>query len=268
MPLPEARDGDLQLQSDYIGVYYDTPSIITPRIPFIYLILALAVFAQFSYTTVQECLSTGFDSLLIILSIPNTSTTLTLLSENYVFVTHAAFALGRFIFAPLCLIFPPRTLLLLSFGGYIIFSALTTTLYINIDRLAGLIIVLFFFEGPIWPIIFAISLRRIGKRTKLAGALITTAASGGGLFPFVMWDIQQVSHKTAQYSFIIIVALFAFRAVYPIYLNLEPMARKQVNPVTLSSLEDRQIVHRFWPTDRRSDPSIRRLNKHINAVIV
>ncbi|KAL5346578.1 hypothetical protein ACLOAV_008285 [Pseudogymnoascus australis] len=268
MPLPEAGDTDLQLQSDDIGVYPDTPSIFTPRIPLIYLTLALAVFAQFSYTAAQECLSAGFDSLLTVLSIPNTSTPLTLSSENYGLVRHTTFALGRFIFAPLCLIFPPRTLLFLSFGGCIIFSALTTTLHMNINGLAGLIIVTFFLEGPIWPIIFAISLRGMGKRTKLAGALITAAASGAAPFPFVMWGIQQVPRKTVQYSFSVIVALFAFGTIYPIYLNLVPMARKQVDPVTLSSTEDRPFVHGFRPTDRRPDPGIRRLSKHLNGVIV
>lgn len=243
MPLPEATDADLQLRSDDTGIYPSTPSVLTPRLSQIYLTLALAVFAQFVYVGAQESVyNTWFLGLLAELSYPNSSTRLTLSPANYSLLTHVTFTLGRFTFAALCLILRPRILLLLSFCGGILFSALTTTLHTNVNGLAGLVLMFLFFAGPVWPLIFATGLRGTGKITKVAAACITAGASGGGVFPLVMWGIQRESHKTVQYSFCVIVALFAFGTVYPIYLSLVTGARKQVDdPVTYSSLEgDRQ----------------------------
>lgn len=252
MPLPEASDVDLQLQADDLGIYSSTPSIISARIPLIYLTLGLAVFTQFIYVSAQESLSAWFEVLLGTLSQPNTPTHLTLSIDSYSLLSHTTFALGRFIFALLCLIIQPRVLLLVAFCGGIIFSALTTALHININALAAPALMLFFFEGPIWPLLFAIGLRGMGKRTKVAAAFLTAAASGGGPFPFVMWAIQRVSHETIQYSFFVLIVLFSFGTIFPIYLNLVPAARHQVDPVRRPNLtDDGRLRHGRGPANGR-----------------
>jgi fucose permease len=230
LPLPEASNTDLQLQCDDLGISPSTPSILSPHLPLIYLTLALAVFAQFLYVAAQECMAAWFSILLTTLSTPYTSTPLTLSINNYTLVSLTTFAIARFIFGSLCLIFPPRILLLVTFCGGILVSALTTALHINVNALAAPALMFFFFEGPAWPLIFAIGLRGMGRNTKLAAAFLTASAGGGGLFPFAMWGVQNVSHKTVQYSFCVIVALFAFGAIFPLYLNLVPRARHQVDP--------------------------------------
>ena len=268
MPLPEASDADLQLQSDDIGIYPTTPSILTRRIPLIYLTLALAVFAQFIYVAIQQCVSAWFYFLLTTLSSPNTSTPLNLNVNNYTILAHTTFALGRFICAPLCLIVPPRILLLATFGGGILFTALTTALHINVNAVSGLALMVFFFEGPVWPIIFAIALRGMGKRTKLASAFLTASAAGGGPFPFVMWAVQQVSNKTVQYSFCVVVALWAAGIVFPVYLNLVPGARHQVDPIKSSSLsDDGQLRHGRGPADERPETRANILSNRVQDIM-
>jgi fucose permease len=182
MPLPEASDADLQLQSDDTGIYPSTPSILTPHIPLVYLTIALAILGQLLYVAAQESISTWFGVLLTSLSTPYTSTSLTLSVNEYALLSLAILALGRFVFALLCLILLPRILLLLALCGGILFSTLTTALHIDINALAALTLVIFFFEGPVWPLIFAIGLRGMGRRTKLAAAFLTAAASSGGPF--------------------------------------------------------------------------------------
>jgi fucose permease len=242
MPLPEATDSDLQNQSDDLGIYKST-TILTPRLPLIYLTLGLAVFAQFLYVAAQESLSVWFGSLLTSLSTPYNSTVLTLSVDNYNVLALTIFAIGRFLFAGLCLLIPPRILLLVTFIGGIVFSALTMSLNLTANGIAGPALIFCFFEGPVWPLIYAIGLRGMGRRTKIAAALITASASGGGVFQFVMFGVQNVSHKTVQYSFCVIVALFAFGAIFPVYLNLVPGARHQVDPAKPLGFDESELRH-------------------------
>ncbi|KAG0646890.1 L-fucose permease [Hyphodiscus hymeniophilus] len=266
MPLPEATDTDLQIQSDDLGIYTST-TILTPRLPLIYLTLGLAVFAQLLYVGAQEAMSVYFSSLLTSLSKPHTTSSLALSLDNYSILALTTFAVGRFLFAPLCLIIPPRILLLFTFLAGIVFSTLTMSLDLTANGIAGPALVFFLFESPVWPLIFAMGLRGMGRRTKMAAALLTAAASGGAIFQFVMFAVQRVSHQTVQYSFCVIVALFAFGTIFPIYLNLVPGARHQVDPAKPMGLGEDELRHARGGIEA-SEPStpIRRLSKGFGVV--
>jgi fucose permease len=231
MPLPEASDTDLQQQSEDLGIYRSQTvsfPFFNTKLPLIYTTLALAIFTQFSYVGAQEAMSAWFGQLLSSMTPPSGSLTLT--PDNYVLVGHTTFAVGRFLFAPLCLIIVPRVLLTLTILGCLIFSTLTFALSINANGIAGPALVFFFFEGPVFPLVYAIGIRGLGRRTKVGAVCITAATSGGGAFQFVMWAVQRVDNKSVKYSFCVIVALFAFSLIFPAYLNLVPEARHQVDP--------------------------------------
>jgi fucose permease len=232
MPLPEATDIELEQLSENLGIY-PSQTIFSYKLPFIYTTLALAVFAQFLYVGAQEGNSVWAGGLVAELT---PASGLTISSDDYYLVAHTAFALGRFFFAPLCLYIPPRILLLVTFIGALIFSILIVSLDLNANGISGLVTMFQFFEGPAWPIIYAIGLRGLGRNTKQGAAYITAGASGGAAFPFVMWAVQQVDHKSVQYSYAVIIALFSFGMLFPIYLNFVPMARHQVDPAKEASL--------------------------------
>ncbi|EPE35356.1 MFS general substrate transporter [Glarea lozoyensis ATCC 20868] len=226
MPLPEANDQDLQMQSDDLEVWhYDT--IFSPKIRLIYFSIGAAVFAQFCYVAAQESMSVWIGQLLSELA-PRGSATLS--NDNVVLVGHTTFTAGRFLFGALCLIIRPRILLLVVFAGCIIFATLTMAVHTDANGISAFAIMLFFFEGPIFPMVFAIGLRGMGRRTKIAAAGLTAAAAGGSIFPFVMLAIQRLQHHTTQYSYCVVIALFAAGIFYPIYLNMAPKARNQVDP--------------------------------------
>lgn len=232
MPLPEATDADLKSQSETLGIY-PTQRIFASKLPLIYTTLALAAFAQFTYVAAQEGMSIWFGALLSILSTGSPKGTyppLTVTIDDYTLVGQTTFAAGRFLFAPLCLIIHPRVLLFITMLGGLIFSILTMSLKLDANGVSGPALMFFFFEGPVWPMVYAIGLRGLGSKTKIGAALITAAASGGAIFPFVMWAVHQLDGKTVQYSFCVIVAMFAFGLLFPIYLNLVPAARHQVDP--------------------------------------
>lgn len=267
MPLPEASDIDLQLQSDDIGIYPTTPSILGPRIPLIYLTLTLAVFSQFLYVAAQEGMSAWFGDLLTSLS-TLTSSRLTLSLDSYSLLSHTTFAISRFLFAPLCLIIPPRILLLITFCGGIIFASLTMALHVNANALAAPALIYFFFEGPVWPLLFAIGLRGMGKRTKIAAAFLTAGASGGGPFPYIQLGIVDATTRSIQFSFVVVVVLFACGTIFPIYLNLVPAARRQVDPIEQPSLDDDgHLRNGRGAADERPGTMSRRMSRSFRAAI-
>ncbi|CAG8959700.1 hypothetical protein HYFRA_00001606 [Hymenoscyphus fraxineus] len=226
MPLPEATDADLQIQADDLGVDHKE-TVFSPKIRLIYATLGLAIFSQYCYVAAQESMSVWISSALQAAEGLGKGT---LTIDNFILVGHTTFAIGRFLFGALCLIIHPRILLLFALLGCLLFSTLIMALRIPINGLAGPTLMFYFFEGPVFPMVYAIGIRGLGKRTKIGASAIAAATSGGAMFPFVMFAVQRLNRKSVQYSFCIIVALSAFGLLFPVYLNLVPKARKQVDP--------------------------------------
>ncbi|KAG9247962.1 putative L-fucose permease [Calycina marina] len=235
MPLPEASDAHLQQLSENLSI---SPSqkIFSGKLPLIYTTAFLAITCQFVYVAAQESNAVWFGPLLESLS---PTSTFTITSKDYIIVGATLFALSRFIFAFLCLIIAPRLLLLSCFLFGILFSILTHTLQVSANGIAAPILMLYFFEGPIFPLIFAIGIRGMGRRTKWTASLIVAAVSGGSAFPFVMWFIEK--HTSAQNAYWVIIILYVIGTLFPIYLTVVPSVRHQVDPAIASSLGDRRL---------------------------
>jgi fucose permease len=237
MPLPEASDEDLHLQSlpkilQHNNMIASAPQTKLRKYRIIYITLAIGVTAQFLYVGVQESVSVNFEALIFSLA-PDPSS-LSLSTFNYDLINRATFAVGRFLAALLCLFLRPRFILLWSFLFALLFSVLVFALSdpsgSSANTIAAMALLVLFFEGPMWPIIFAISLRKMGRATKTAAAFLTAAASGGAVFPWVMFAVQARSMGW-QYSFCVPIAIFAAGSLFPIYLSVVPAARAQVDPV-------------------------------------
>jgi fucose permease len=272
MPLPEASDTDLQHQSEDLGIYRSQTvsfPFVKTGLPLIYTTLALAIFTQFLYVGAQEAMSAWFAALLSTSKPPSGGLTLT--EDNYVLIGHTTFAVGRLLFAPLCLIIAPRILLTITILGCLIFSTLTFALGLNANGIAGPALVFFFFEGPVFPLVYAMGIRGLGRRTKVGAVYITAATSGGGAFQFVMWAVQRVDNKSVKYSFCVIVALFAFSLIFPAFVNLVPGARHQVDPAKVSGLpSDRRHSSRVSgigeDDDDRPETPIRRMSRRFSVI--
>ena len=90
-------------------------------------------------------------------------------------------------------------------------------------------LMVYLFESGVFSIIFAISLRGTGRHTKTATVLLTVAIGGGAFFPFAQYAAELAGG--IRYSYCVLVALFSAGAIFPIYLNVVPAAKKQVDPV-------------------------------------
>lgn len=232
MPLPEVTDEDLQAQAEALGNCPSQTVTLTPQLKpsLVTMSLMTAVGAQFFYVGAQESVSVWFGGLLREYT-AHTQTPLTLRVGNYGLVGHAMFAVSRFFFAGLCLYVPPRLLLLVTSLGAVVCSGLTMSLPIQGNRIVGPMLVLFYFEGPIWPLIFAMGIRGLGCRTKLGASLLTAAAGGGAVFPFVMLAVQRLADWSIQHSFCVVLTLNCCGILYPAFLNCVPKARRLVDPV-------------------------------------
>jgi fucose permease len=275
MPLPEASDEDLHLQSQpkipqHNNMIAPTPQTHLSKYRIIYITLTIGVTAQFLYVGVQESVSIYLETLISSLA-PDPSS-LTLSTFNYDLLGRVTFAIGRFLAALLCLFLRPRLLLLLCFLFAVLFSILVFALPnpsgSDANTIAGMALLILFFEGPMWPIIFAISLRQMGRATKTAAAFLTSAASGGAVFPWIMFAVQ-ARGTGVQYSFCVPIALFAAGLLFPVYLSVVPAARAQVDPQGRDTFGRRLGNNGEGDRDHpdRSQTPIQRLSRAFTVVL-
>ncbi len=231
LPLPEATDDDLQLRSQpglpqlsqmFTAIAHSEQRFRTLNCKVIFVTLSMAFCAQFLYSGVNQ--SSG----LFLNQTLNTSG-LSLTSYNYGIIANASTAGGRIVFAATCVFLPPRIILLISFLGALILSILILTITnVEPDVTGALIVALSFFFGPLWPLIFATALRRMGRRTKTASVILTSAASGNGFIPWLSYIILDRGKRKGQYTYCLLVAFLGLGTLYPIYLSVFPKARKHV----------------------------------------
>ena len=247
MPLPEVSDRELERAADKLPLNTKKKSIAGLQLRTVSLILA--VFSQYMYVAAQESNSIFFRSLLVSITPnqddasqqsgydPDRPLGIAISISDYLLVGHTAFAISRFLVGYLTYLSvsnarlpQPRTYLSISVVLCFIFALLPVVLHPpNPDLLVIPVILFFFAEGPIWPLLFAIGLRGQGLRTKRAAAFITMGGSGPAFFPFVMYGI--INHGgSVQTAFIVIIALQVAMMIYPVFLELSGDAKRLVDP--------------------------------------
>ena len=218
--LPEVGDGELE---DAAQQCYPQTLARLRKSHIIWITLGMGAFAQFCYVGGQESVATSLSQYITEIS-PGADTT------NYQAIGLALFAVSRFISAGASYIITPRLQILFFFVGAVVFSALAMSF--NGLTAGGMVMCVYFFEGPLFPLIFANPLRGLGRFTRIGSAIITTAISGGAVFPGIMYAVNTArGDRGVQYGFCVVVAAFAFGAVFPLYLWLVPLARAQTHPL-------------------------------------
>ena len=219
IPLPEATDEQLQAMADRRDAVYQT-KLGPYRV--VWFTLAFGVLSQWCYVGGQEAIGGNIENLVYVLR-PGTNA-----SHAFDFDTtfHTVFAVGRFIAAFLNYVLKPRWILLVLYLGLILTCGLQMglngTAGIAIDHLTAL------FEAGCFSIIYAICMRGMGAHTKTAAALVTAAISGGAIPPVIQWAAANA--RGLKYSYCVPMAFFAGGLIFPIYLNLFPAVRLQVDP--------------------------------------
>lgn len=217
VPLPEATDKELEEACERMdNANYATIG----KVRVIWYTLAAGAFAMFCYVGAQEVVATTFDNYMRIVA-PTFNET------NYNAIGHALFAVSRFVAAGAGLIIKPRLLLVFFLTGTIVFSALAMNF--TGSTATAMVLMVFFFEGPLFPLIFAQSIRGMGKYTKDGSVILIAAVSGGSVFPGLSYVASQA--QNAQYAMSVAVAGFAGATLLPFFLNWSPLARALCDPL-------------------------------------
>ena len=129
------------------------------------------------------------------------------------------FVLGRFAFAGLLLLFKAklkqRSLLLGFIAGCIGF----TTAAIPTKHFAGImqLIMVMFFEGPLFPTIFETATNGLGKHSSLGEDIMISSISGGAILPPIVGRLADAT--TIAKGFSLVTTCFCFVAVYIVAIN-------------------------------------------------
>lgn len=205
-PIPEITDADMALQaeqcSDLTG-YEDKPLRKQYKLFF-------GVAAQFCYVGAQV----GVASQFIKYSIESAGISASDASNRYA-IGQALFAIGRFAAAGMFMFVKPRWVLMLFMTMIMIFIALAMGIY-GEAGIAFLSLVLFF-ESCIFPTIFTLSIRGLGRHTKRGSSWIVSSVCGGALFPAITG--LAADHSTYHKAMGIPLAGFFVAFAYPIFLN-------------------------------------------------
>jgi fucose permease len=235
LPLPEVTDAEMERSTKYLPIDPKKRSIGGLQLRTWTLILA--VLAQWTYVAGQESMSIFFRVILAPTQLETTQPSgFTISILDYLLVAHTAFAVSRFLAAYLAYLSPthpkvpqPRTVLNICTALSILLAILIAVLRpTNPNHLVIPIVLFFFFEGPMWPLIFTLGLRGQGKRTKRAAAYITMGASGPVFWPFVIYVINQ-NGADYQTAFIVVPALLVLTAAFALFLDLKRDARALVD---------------------------------------
>ncbi|KAI0521775.1 fucose permease [Xylaria bambusicola] len=263
MPLPEVTDAELENSTRYLPIDPKKRSFFGYQLRT--WTLVLAVVAQWTYVGGQETMSLFFHDILqpsgtsTAASGPTTITRavtsenvgrLSISIDDFGLIARTAFALSRFLVAYLAYLSPthprvpqPRTILNICAGLSIVTGVVVSAIRpSNPDLLSIPIVLFYFFEGPIWPLIYTLGLRGQGSRTKRAAAFLTMGASGPAFWPFVVWGIHQ-SGASYQTAFVLVPALLVITGIFSLFLDLKHDARAlvdaRVGPEQQQRIQDR-----------------------------
>lgn len=190
----------------------------------IWITLGMAVFSQFAYVGAQEATSTSIANYVGEFAATGGRG---LDYVDYEAIGHACFASSRFLSAGLGVWIKPRHQLVFWYGGLITFSVLA--MHFDGVTSGAMLICVYFFEGPVFALIFAPALRGLGRWTREGSAALTAAISGGAVIPPIMHAVA-VQRGSYHYAYCVIVAVYAVGIVHPIYLNAFAAPKRQVDP--------------------------------------
>ncbi|KAL8921501.1 MAG: hypothetical protein Q9208_005655 [Pyrenodesmia sp. 3 TL-2023] len=205
-PLPEVTDADMALQAEQssgLTGYVDKPLKKQYKLFF-------GVAAQFCYVGGQVAVASQF----IMYSVESARLSHAAASDRYA-LAQGLFAIGRFAAAGLMMLMKPRWVLLVFMTGVMIFIA--ASMGVNGEGGVATLSLVLFFESCVFPTIFTLSIRGLGRHTKRGSSWIVASISGGALFPALtgLAADHMDYHKAMCVPLIGFFVAFAF----PIYLN-------------------------------------------------
>lgn len=207
-PIPEVTDADMAAQAEATT---DSTGYVDKPFRHQYT-LFWGVAAQFCYVGSQVAIAGYFINYVTEVK-PSLDSAQ---GANLLAIAQALFAIGRFSAALLMKIGKPRLILMTYMTCIIIFiaAAIGTTGNTGIAMLS----IVLFFESCIFPTIFTLSLRGLGRHTKRGASFLVASVSGGAVFPPMLGAVTDA--KGTRMAMCVPLAGFLIAWSFPIYLNL------------------------------------------------
>jgi FHS family L-fucose permease-like MFS transporter len=208
-PIPEVTDSDMA-DGEEQGTAYDTGYVDRPLYKQYTLFWGIA--AQFCYVGSQVAIANFFINYCEDVR-PGTTQAR---GANLLAMAQGLFAIGRFVAAFAMKFIKPRLVLWLFMTMIIIFTSCAMALkgYAGIAMLS----VVLFFESCIFPTIFTLSLRGLGRHTKRGASFLVASVSGGAVFPPILGAVAD--HSSTHIALAVALGGFVVSWSFPFYLNL------------------------------------------------
>lgn len=199
-----------------------------------------AFVAQLCYVGAQVTIATFFINYAHENGGYTTSKASTMLS--YALIT---FTVGRFIATGLAVIFTSGFIM-------VVYSicAIALTAYVSAAKGAssvGVLITIFFFEAPMYPTIFAMGTKNLGRHTRRAAGVLVMGVSGGAIFPPIQGAIAdakgtRISYLVPMVGFIYVLGFVAVNWVRDGMKVMKPKASGSAIEASLDMEEKASAV--------------------------
>jgi FHS family L-fucose permease-like MFS transporter len=208
-PIPEVTDSDMA-DGEELGTAFDTGYQDKPLYKQYTLFWGTA--AQFCYVGSQVAIANFFINYAQDVK-PGISQAK---GANLLAMAQGLFAIGRFVAAFLMKFVQPRLILWIFMTMIVIFISCAMGLKGNAG-ISTLALVLFF-ESCIFPTIFTLSLRGLGRHTKRGASFLVASVCGGAVFPPITGLVAD-AHST-HIALAVSLAGFLVSWSFPFYLNI------------------------------------------------
>lgn len=205
-PIPEVTDADMALQAEQcsgLTGYVDKPLRRQHKLFF-------GVAAQFCYVGAQV----GVASQFIKYAVESARVSEAAGSDRYA-IAQGLFAIGRFAAAGAMMVAKPRWILLLFLTGVVVFIA--AAMGARGEAGVAMLSLVLFFESCVFPTIFTLSIRGLGRHTKRGSSWIVASVSGGALFPALTGLVAD--RKGYHVAMCVPLVGFFVAFAFPVYLN-------------------------------------------------
>ncbi|WWD05129.1 hypothetical protein V865_003201 [Kwoniella europaea PYCC6329] len=224
VPLSEATDEDLEIKAsrrfNHAEITKDCKSFgISTRV----VLLVTGVFVISNYVSAQECISFTWNGFMEDIKPTVDAQWMRTIGQGLFFASRTIASFGCYIGIP------PRYILGFCITGAFLAALLPMVLPTGNGAL-GTLILHMFFEGPIFPLVFAMTIRGQGKHTKLTSTALMASISGAAIFPAVSYKVEAIHPSNRLIALIVVCSLYGSCLFFPVILTVNRNLRRWIDP--------------------------------------
>ncbi|KAH7340385.1 major facilitator superfamily domain-containing protein [Rhizoctonia solani] len=154
-------------------------------------------------------------------------------TSNFLSYALIMFTVGRFVGLAFLTIWPAE--LLVGLWAIACFVLVTCTTFLHGKAGMACLMTVMFFEAPLFPCIFVISTKGMGRHTRRAASLLISAVGGGAVFPPIQGAIAD-AHGT-RISYAINIPAFLYIAGFSLFLWFRHGAHFNLREESMAKVE-------------------------------